>query len=171
MSGEHRPRQGARYRKSDWGTAVRSAVDASELGREEPVGMDGRGEWPAGRFARHAPGNPGNCLRRQIDPLHSRGSGKPILNATIAPGGVATRCPCCVAPKSRSQLPLWVISLGCDPVPEPVYVRSTSDRVEILCTAVKDAKCHEPTSRLIKLSKECCTAAGSAELANSSARW
>ena len=27
----------------------------------------------------------------------------------------------------------------------PVYVRSTSDRVEILCTAVKDAKCHEPT--------------------------
>ena len=27
----------------------------------------------------------------------------------------------------------------------PVYVRSTSDRVEILCTAAKDAKCQEPT--------------------------
>ena len=61
--------------------AVRSAV----LGREESASMDGRGEWPAGRFARHAPGNPGNCLRRRIDPLHSRGPGKPILNATIAP--------------------------------------------------------------------------------------
>jgi hypothetical protein len=36
-------------------------------------------------FARHAPGNPGNCLRRRIDPLRSRGSEKPILNATIAP--------------------------------------------------------------------------------------
>src|SRR3984893_9280335 len=33
-----------------------------------------------------------------------------LLNATIAPGGVATRCPCCVAPKSRSPLPLWVSS-------------------------------------------------------------
>jgi hypothetical protein len=29
--------------------------------------------------------------------------------------------------------------------PGPVYVRSTSDRVEVLCTAVKDAKCHKPT--------------------------
>ena len=27
----------------------------------------------------------------------------------------------------------------------PVYVRNTSNRVEILWTAVKDAKCHEPT--------------------------
>jgi hypothetical protein len=26
-----------------------------------------------------------------------------------------------------------------------VYVRCTSHRVEILCTAAKDAKCHEPT--------------------------
>ena len=79
--------------------AVRSAV----LGREESASMDGRGEWPAGRFARHAPGNPGNCLRRRVDPLHSRGSEKPILNATVAPGGVATRCPCCTAPKSHSK--------------------------------------------------------------------
>ena len=34
-----------------------------------------------------------------------------------------------------------VISLGGDRGRGPVYVRSTSDRVEILCTAVKDAKC------------------------------
>jgi hypothetical protein len=27
----------------------------------------------------------------------------------------------------------------------PVYVRSTSNRVEILCTAVKDAKCQDET--------------------------
>ena len=33
------------------------------------------------------------------------------------------------------------ISLGGDRGRGPVYVRSTSDRVEILCTAVKDAKC------------------------------
>jgi hypothetical protein len=37
----------------------------------------------------------------------------------------------------------WVISLGGDRGQGPVYVRSTSDRVEILCTAVKDAKCHK----------------------------
>jgi hypothetical protein len=37
--------------------------------------------------------------------------------------------------------PSWVISLGGDPGRGPVYVRSTSNRVEILCTAVKDAKC------------------------------
>src|SRR5205807_8974753 len=34
----------------------------------------------------------------------------------------------------------WVISLGGDRGRGPVYVRSTSNRVEILCTAVKDAK-------------------------------
>jgi hypothetical protein len=33
------------------------------------------------------------------------------------------------------------------------------------------AQCDEPTSKLIKFVKECCTAAGNAELANSSARW
>jgi hypothetical protein len=33
------------------------------------------------------------------------------------------------------------------------------------------AQCDEPTSKLIKFVKECCTAANSAELANSSARW
>src|ERR1700730_5147768 len=142
---EHRPRQGARYRKSDWGTAVRSAVDASELGREEPVGMDGRGEWPAGRFARHAPGNPGNCLRRQIDPLHSRGSGKPILNATIAPGGVATRCPCCVAPKSRSQLPLWVIRVGPIGPTSSWHVRCASDSSRICALQRFDEECHNRT--------------------------
>ena len=37
------------------------------------------------------------------------------------------------------------MSLGGDRGRGPAYVRSTSDRVEILCTAVKDAKCHEPT--------------------------
>jgi Domain of unknown function (DUF6398) len=81
---EHRPRQGRRYRKSDWGRAVRSAVDASELGREEPAVLDGRGEWPAGRFARHAPGNPGNCLSRPIDSLHPGGSQRAIMNAKVA---------------------------------------------------------------------------------------
>jgi hypothetical protein len=35
-----------------------------------------------------------------------------------------------------------VKSLGGDRGREPVYVRSTSDRVEILCAAAKDAKCH-----------------------------
>ena len=40
---------------------------------------------------------------------------------------------------------LGVISLGGDWGRGPVYVRSASNRVEILCTAVKDAKCHEPT--------------------------
>jgi hypothetical protein len=38
-----------------------------------------------------------------------------------------------------------VISLGGDRGRGPVYVRSTSDRVEVLCTAVKDAKCQKPT--------------------------
>jgi hypothetical protein len=36
----------------------------------------------------------------------------------------------------------WVISLGGNRGRRPVYVRSASNRVEILCTAVKDAKCH-----------------------------
>ena len=31
-------------------------------------------------------------------------------------------------------------------MPGPVYVRSTSNRVEILCTAVKDAKCQQRTN-------------------------
>ena len=35
-----------------------------------------------------------------------------------------------------------VISLAGDRGRWPVYVRSTSNRVEILCTAAKDAKCH-----------------------------
>jgi hypothetical protein len=38
-----------------------------------------------------------------------------------------------------------VISLGGDRGRGPIYVRSTSNRVEILCTAVKDAKCHFQT--------------------------
>ena len=88
MSVKHRPRQGTRYRKSDWGRAVRSAVDASELGRGEPAVLDGRGEWPAGRFARHAPGNPGNCLSRPIDSLHSSGSQRAIMNAKVAEGAI-----------------------------------------------------------------------------------
>ena len=107
---EHRPRQGARYRKDDWGPAVQSAVDAAELGREEPARMDGRGEWPASRFAKHAPGNPENCLRRRIDPLHSRGWEKPILNATGAPKRSRRRCPCCTAPKSHSKRSRRVMS-------------------------------------------------------------
>ena len=37
--------------------------------------------------------------------------------------------------------PQRVISLGGDWGRGPVYVRSASNRVEILCTAVKDAKC------------------------------
>src|SRR6202011_5705367 len=43
------------------------------------------------------------------------------------------------------RLPVSVISLGGDWGRGPVYVRSTSHRVEILCTAVKDAKCHKET--------------------------
>ena len=82
------PRQGTRYQKSDWGRAVRSAVDASELGREERAVLDGRGEWPAGRFARHAPGNPGNCLSRRIDSLHPGGSQRAIMNAKVAEGAI-----------------------------------------------------------------------------------
>src|SRR5208337_3332639 len=45
----------------------------------------------------------------------------------------------------HTQCPSRVISLGGDRGRGPVYVRSTSDRVEILCTAVKDAKCQEET--------------------------
>ena len=44
------------------------------LVEKNPLFLDGRGEWPAGRFARHAPGNPGNCLSRPIDFLHPGGS-------------------------------------------------------------------------------------------------
>jgi hypothetical protein len=77
------------------------------------------------------PGKSKNCLRRRIDPLHSRGSGKPILNATIAPGGVPTRCPCCVAPKSRSQLPLWVKNVGSTRPTISRHVRCTSDSSRI----------------------------------------
>src|SRR5580704_19378573 len=40
----------------------------------------------------------------------------------------------------------WVISLGGDRSRGPIYVRSTSNRVEILCSAVKDAKCHNRTN-------------------------
>src|ERR1700730_14494134 len=46
---------------------------------------------------------------------------------------------------------LGVISLGGDWGRGPVYVRSASNRVEILCTAVKGAKCqlrtHAPQQR------------------------
>jgi hypothetical protein len=42
----------------------------------------------------------------------------------------------------------FAISLGGDRGQGPVDVRSTSDRVEILCTAVKDAKCHFQTHAL-----------------------
>src|ERR1700730_9868361 len=41
----------------------------------------------------------------------------------------------------HTPLPRWVIFVGGDRGRGPVYVRSTSDRVGILCTAVKDAKC------------------------------
>ena len=48
----------ARYRKSDWGPAVRSAVDASELGREEPAGMDGTIRGDKRRFGAMANARP-----------------------------------------------------------------------------------------------------------------
>src|SRR5260370_14024917 len=51
----------------------------------------------------------------------------------------------CTAAKNSRLCRFRVISLGGDRGRGPVYVRSTSDRVEILCTAVKDAKCHQPT--------------------------
>jgi hypothetical protein len=47
----------------------------------------------------------------------------------------------CIAAKYSRLCRLGVISLGGDRGRGPVYVRSTSNRVEILCTAVKDAKC------------------------------
>jgi hypothetical protein len=40
-----------------------------------------------------------------------------------------------------------VISLGGDRGRRPVYVRSASNRVEILCTAVKDAMCQKRAPR------------------------
>jgi len=45
---------------------------------------------------------------------------------------------------------IGVISLGGDRGRGPVYVRSTSNRVEILCTAVKDAKCHVWTAPAVQ---------------------
>src|SRR5260370_9175596 len=48
--------------------------------------------------------------------------------------------------KFGGQCRSWVISLGSDRGRGPVYVRGTSDRVEILCSALKDAKCHEQTT-------------------------
>src|SRR5271166_340491 len=53
--------------------------------------------------------------------------------------------PRCTAGFRAGLPPHWVISLGGDRGQGPVYVRSASNRVEILCTAVKDAKCHKPT--------------------------
>ena len=47
----------------------------------------------------------------------------------------------CIAAFWPTRLPQRVISLGGDWGRGPVYVRSASNRVEILCTAVKDAKC------------------------------
>jgi hypothetical protein len=40
----------------------------------------------------------------------------------------------------------WVMSLGGDRGRGSVYVRSTSDRVESLCTAAKDANCQQRTN-------------------------
>ena len=53
----------------------------------------------------------------------------------------ATCQPLCITAKLAPQLPQRVIFAGGDRGWGPVYVRSTSNRVEILCTAVKDAKC------------------------------
>jgi hypothetical protein len=55
------------------------------------------------------------------------------------------RCLCAAKGWSRPCL-RWVISLGGDRGRGPVYVRSASNRIEILCTAVKDAKCHSTKS-------------------------
>ena len=41
----------------------------------------------------------------------------------------------CMATKSSPFGPRWVIFVGRDRVPGPVYVRSTPDLVEIICTA------------------------------------
>jgi hypothetical protein len=54
----------------------------------------------------------------------------------------------CIAAFWPTRLPQRVISLGGDRGRGSVYVRSTSDRVEILCTAAKDAKCQKPTYAL-----------------------
>ena len=51
----------------------------------------------------------------------------------------------CITANFDVEWQRWVIFVGGDRGWGPVYVRSTSDRVEILCTAVKDAKCQEPT--------------------------
>jgi hypothetical protein len=80
----HHPCQGARHRKAAWHPTVRSVVDASEFGRDESAGVDGRGEWPSGRFAGHVPRSSGNCIRRWVDSVYPGGSQRPIVNALVA---------------------------------------------------------------------------------------
>ena len=41
---------------------AKARVIERALGREDSTGVDGRGEWPVGRFAGYAPRGPGNCL-------------------------------------------------------------------------------------------------------------
>src|SRR5229473_3239742 len=62
---------------------------------------------------------------------------------------------CCAAGFPTGLCRLGVISLGGDRGRGSVYVRSTSHRVEILCTAAKDAKCqklpHAPQQTALSL--------------------
>ena len=64
----------------------------------------------------------------------ARGNSRPYRDDRSFKNQDRYTLPCCVAPNSRSKRSIRVISLGDDRGRGPVYVRSTSDRVEILCT-------------------------------------
>jgi hypothetical protein len=55
---------------------LRSLVDRS------PTGVDGRGQWPAGRPARHAAGGSGDRVREGHDPVYPGGPG---VDGTVLP--------------------------------------------------------------------------------------
>src|SRR5271166_6262755 len=57
--------------------------------RGDVNGYDGRGEWPDGRFAEHAPRSPGSCLQRRIDSLHPSGSQRSVLTAMVIQGSIS----------------------------------------------------------------------------------
>ena len=56
---------------------------------DKSAGVDGRGEWPDGRFAEHAPRSPGSCLQRRIDSLHPGGSQRSVLTAMVIQGSIS----------------------------------------------------------------------------------
>jgi hypothetical protein len=50
--------------------AIGSEMDASQPSRKQSPCVDGGRERCAGRFARHAPRSPGNCIRKGINSLY-----------------------------------------------------------------------------------------------------